>query len=54
VSSEAHIWGSSAVAVLDTVVAKFARHGTTAEIIGLNEASTAIHDRLSGHMQSGH
>jgi sulfate permease, SulP family len=50
----AHIWDSSAVAVLDTVVAKFARHGTHAEIIGLNEASNAIHERLSGHLGSGH
>jgi sulfate permease, SulP family len=52
--TEAHIWDSSAVAVLDTVVAKFARHGTHAEIIGLNVASTELHDRLSGHMGSGH
>lgn len=52
--SRAHIWDSSAVAVLDTVVAKFARHGTNAEIIGLNEASSELHKRLSGHLESGH
>ena len=34
--SDAHVWDSSAVAVLDTIVDKFARHGTHAEIIGLN------------------
>jgi SulP family sulfate permease len=40
--------------VLDTIVAKFARHGTTAEIAGLNHHSTEIHDRLSGHLSAGH
>jgi sulfate permease, SulP family len=52
--TDAHIWDSSAVAVLDTVVSKFARHGTHAEIIGLNEASGELHERLSGHLESGH
>jgi SulP family sulfate permease len=52
--SDAHVWDSSAVAVLDTIVAKFERHGTHAEISGLNVASTALHERLSGHLVSGH
>ena len=52
--SDAHIWDSSAVMVLDAIVEKFARHGTHAEIAGLNDESTAIHERLSGHMSAGH
>ncbi len=52
--SDAHVWDSSAVAVLDTIVAKFARHGTHAEIAGLNTQSTELHGRLSGHLGSGH
>lgn len=52
--SDAHIWDSSAVAVLDTVVDRFERHGTHAEITGLNAQSTAMHDRLSGHLASDH
>ncbi len=52
--SDAHIWDSSAVAVLDTIVDRFHRHGTHAEIRGLNIQSTAIHDRLSGHLTAGH
>jgi SulP family sulfate permease len=52
--TDAHIWDSSAVAVLDTIVAKFARHGTAAEITGLNPHSSEIHDRLSGHLAAGH
>ena len=52
--SDAHVWDSSAVAVLDTIVDKFARHGTHAEIIGLNAPSTELHERLSGHLNSEH
>ncbi|MFN7151823.1 MAG: SulP family inorganic anion transporter, partial [Microthrixaceae bacterium] len=52
--TDAHIWDSSAVAVLDTIVAKFDRHGTHAEIVGLNVHSTEIHTRLSGHLASSH
>ncbi len=52
--SDAHIWDSSAVATLDTIVDKFERHGTAAELVGLNDESTAIHDRLSGHLASRH
>ena len=52
--SDAHVWDSSAVAVLDTIVDRFDRHGTHAEIIGLNEHSTELHGRLSGHLGSGH
>ena len=52
--SEAHVWDSSAVATLDTIVARFERHGTHAEIVGLNPHSTELHSRLSGHLASGH
>jgi sulfate permease, SulP family len=52
--TDAHVWDSSAVAVLDTIVGKFARHGTHAEITGLNPHSTEIHTRLSGHLASNH
>jgi sulfate permease, SulP family len=52
--SDAHVWDGSAVAVLDTIVAKFERHDTTAEIIGLNQESAALHERLSGHFENNH
>jgi SulP family sulfate permease len=52
--TDAHVWDSSAVAVLDTIVDKFDRHGTHAEITGLNVASTELHQRLTGHMSSSH
>mgnify|MGYP006142862861 FL=1 len=47
--SHAHFWDLSAVGALDKVVLKFRREGTTVEIIGLNEASATIVDRLGVH-----
>ena len=52
--TDAHVWDSSAVAVLDTIVAKYQRQGIVAEIVGLNEASEALHQRLSGHFSVEH
>ena len=45
-----HVWDASTVAVLDGVGAKYARHGKTLEIRGLNAHSTHMHDRLSGRL----
>jgi len=47
--SRAHFWDLSAVGALDKVVLKFRREGTAVEIIGLNEASATIVDRLGVH-----
>lgn len=44
--SHAHFWDISAVAALDKVVLKYRREGTDVEIIGLNEASATIVDKL--------
>ena len=46
---QSHFWDLSAVDTLDKVVLKFRREGTTVDLIGLNEASTAIIDRLGVH-----
>ncbi len=51
---DAHVWDSSAVATLDTVVAKFAARGISAQIVGLNDHSSALHARLTGHLTSTH
>ncbi len=50
--SQAHIWDASSVAALDAVTTKYARRGKTVEIIGLNESSAHIHDRLAGQLSS--
>jgi len=47
--SDAHFWDLSAVGALDKVVLKFRREGTTVEIIGMNEASRTMVDRLGVH-----
>lgn len=47
--SRSHFWDISAVAALDKVVMKFRRDGTEVEIIGLNEASSTIVDKLAIH-----
>ena len=47
--SRSHIWDLTGVAALDAVVLKFRREGTEVEIIGLNEASATIVDKLAMH-----
>ena len=51
--SQAHIWDISSVAALDMVVLKFRREGAEVEIIGLNEASETIVDKLAIHDRPG-
>ena len=46
--SRSHVWDASTVAALDAIETKYARHGKTVELIGLNEASGRFHGRLSG------
>ncbi|MCR9219020.1 MAG: SulP family inorganic anion transporter [Alphaproteobacteria bacterium] len=47
--SRAHIWDVSSVAALDMAVLKFRREGASVEIVGLNEASETIVDKLAVH-----
>ncbi len=51
--SAAHIWDISSVAALDMVVLKFRREGAEVNIIGLNEASETIVDKLAIHDEPG-
>jgi SulP family sulfate permease len=51
--SHAHIWDISSVAALDMVILKFRREGANVEIIGLNEASETIVDKLAIHDKPG-
>ena len=51
--SEAHIWDISSVGALDMIVLKFRREGAKVEIIGLNEASETIVDKLAIHDKPG-
>lgn len=47
--SRAHIWDISSVQALDMAVLRFRRDGTEVEIVGMNEASETIVDRLALH-----
>jgi sulfate permease, SulP family len=51
--SKAHIWDISGVTALDMTVLKFRREGAEVELIGLNEASTTIVDKLAIHDKPG-
>jgi SulP family sulfate permease len=47
--SQAHFWDLSAVGALDRAVLKFRREGTQVDIVGLNQASATLVDRLGVH-----
>ncbi|MHB1079961.1 MAG: SulP family inorganic anion transporter [Prosthecobacter sp.] len=47
--SHAHCWDLTAVSALDKVVLKFRREGKEVEVLGLNEASATLVERLAIH-----
>jgi SulP family sulfate permease len=51
--TRAHIWDISSVSALDMVVLKFRREGADVELIGLNDASETIVDKLAIHDKPG-
>lgn len=51
--SNAHIWDISSVAAVDMVVLKFRREGAKVHLVGMNEASETIVDRLALHDKPG-
>jgi SulP family sulfate permease len=44
------VFDASTVAALDGVEQRFAKHGSTVEVVHLNTGSTALHGRLSGEL----
>ena len=51
--SDAHLWDLTGVQAIDMAVLKFRRAGASVEVIGLNEASATIMDKLAVHDQPG-
>lgn len=51
--SHAHFWDLTSVGALDKVVLKFRREGAEVEILGMNEASTTIVNKLAMHDKPG-
>jgi len=49
----AHFWDITGINALDRVVLKFRRHGLAVEIVGMNEASQTLVDRLALHDKPG-
>ncbi|MFN0264952.1 SulP family inorganic anion transporter [Tepidamorphus sp. 3E244] len=51
--SRAHIWDISSVEALDMAILKFRRDGAEVEIVGMNEASETLVDKLAIHDKPG-
>ena len=47
--TEAHLWDGSAVGALDKVVLKLRRKGIEVEVIGMNQASATLIDKIAVH-----
>ncbi|MGZ0712834.1 SulP family inorganic anion transporter (plasmid) [Coraliomargarita sp. W4R53] len=48
--SKSHIWDASTVAALDAITTKYEQRGKYVVIEGMNEATQALHGRLSGNL----
>ena len=51
--SHAHFWDLTSVGALDRVVLKFRREGAEVELLGMNEATATIVDKLAMHDKPG-
>ena len=51
--SSAHIWDQSGVAALDQVIRKFRVGGSAVSVVGLNEESLDLFERIGGQ-ESAH
>jgi len=47
--NNAHLWDQGAVATLDRIILKFRRNGSDVKLLGLNEASATLVDKLGTH-----
>ena len=50
--TNAHLWDQGAVETVDKVVNKFRRSGAEVEVVGLNQASATLFDRLAVNKDS--
>ena len=47
--TQAHLWDQSAVVAIDKIVLKYRRKGAEVKLVGLNEASATLLDKLAVH-----
>lgn len=50
--THAHIWDQAAVAAIDRVILKFRQNGAEVDLLGLNESSAMLMDKLAVHYRS--
>ncbi|MCU1521642.1 MAG: sodium-independent anion transporter [Arthrobacter sp.] len=48
------LWDASTIAALDAITEKYRHHGIDVKIIGLNDASVLMRERLGGKLGAGH
>ncbi|WP_029191171.1 SulP family inorganic anion transporter [Ornithinibacillus scapharcae] len=51
--SDAHIWDDSGVGAIDKVVQKYYQNGITVEVVGLNDESNKLVDKLANYNKPG-
>jgi SulP family sulfate permease len=51
---DSHHWDASTVATLDAITQKYRHHGKSVDVVGLNEASHLMRERLAGKLGAGH
>ncbi len=49
-----HLWDASTIAALDAITEKYHAHGKDVKIVGLNDASVLMRERLGGKLGGGH
>ncbi|THJ67003.1 SulP family inorganic anion transporter [Arthrobacter echini] len=49
-----HLWDASTIAALDAIQEKYRSSGTEVQVVGLNDASTMMRERLGGTLGGGH
>ncbi|MET1021784.1 MAG: SulP family inorganic anion transporter [Arthrobacter sp.] len=48
-----HLWDASTIASLDAITEKYRQHGKAVEVVGLNDASLLMRERLAGKLGAG-
>ena len=51
--TNARVWDASTVAALDAITVKYASRGKSVQLVGMNPASTTMHERLAGTFGDG-
>ena len=47
--TDSHLWDQSSVMAIDKLVLKFRAHGSDVKLVGMNEASSTLMDKLAVH-----